>query len=58
MIPQGLVLSLPFSFLVLPEPFLGYFCLVDLWPIPYDFGWRCIHEPSMVLLFVVPLSNP
>jgi hypothetical protein len=34
------------------------FCLVDLRSMPCGLGWRCMHDPFVVLFLVIPLSNP
>jgi hypothetical protein len=59
MVPQGLMLSLPFSlFGDFRSLFLGDFLAVVLRPLPWGFGWGCMCEPFVVLFLVILLTNP
>jgi hypothetical protein len=46
-----------FPFWCFSEPFLGDFLVVDLRIFSWGFGWRCMHEPFIVLFLVILLTN-
>jgi hypothetical protein len=58
MVPQGLIVSPRFAFLVIFGAFSWRFSCGGFETFYLGFGGGCMHEPFVVLFILFPLPNP